>query len=74
LRARPARPAGLTARGIDLLGLLASGLSNKEIARRLVVSPRTVGHHVAHIFAKIGVSTRSAATLVALHHGLLGER
>jgi DNA-binding NarL/FixJ family response regulator len=69
-----ARPAGLTAREIEVLPLLASGLSNKDIARRLGVSPRTVGHHVAHIYAKIGVSTRSAATLFALHHGLMGER
>ena len=52
-------PAGLTAREVDVLRLLARGLSNKEIAQRLVISPKTVGNHVEHIYAKIGASTRA---------------
>ena len=49
------------------------GLSNKQIAARLVVSPRTVGHHVEHLYRKIGCSTRAAASLFATQHGLLPE-
>ena len=56
-----------------MLGLLARGLSNKEIAARLVISPKTVGNHVEHIYAKIGASTRAAASLFAMRHGLLPE-
>jgi HD-GYP domain-containing protein (c-di-GMP phosphodiesterase class II) len=64
-------PAGLTAREVDVLRLLARGLSNKEIAARLVISPRTVGSHVEHIYAKIDGSSRAAASLFAMQHGLL---
>ena len=66
-------PAGLTAREIDVLRLLAYGYSNKEIARRLVISPKTVGNHVEHIYAKIDASTRAGASLFAIQHGLLPE-
>jgi len=62
--------AGLTAREVDVLRLLARGLSNKDIARRLVLSPKTVGNHVEHVYAKIGVSSRAAASLFAVRHGL----
>ena len=71
-RARLAHPDGLTGREVEVLGLLARGLSNKQIAERLVVAPRTVGHHVAHIYAKIEVATRAGATLYAMRHDLLG--
>jgi DNA-binding NarL/FixJ family response regulator len=54
-----------------VLRLVAAGLSNPEIARRLVISPRTAEHHVQHVYAKIGVSSRAAAALFALEHGLL---
>ena len=54
-------PAGLTDRQLEILRLVATGLSNTEIARRLVVSPRTVDHHVSAILAKIGVRTRRDA-------------
>ena len=64
-------PAGLTAREIDVLRLLAQGLTNAQIAERLVIRPRTVDAHLASIFRKIGVSTRSAATRYALEHELL---
>ena len=54
-----------------MLCLVARGLSNREIATRLVVSSRTAEHHVQHIYAKIGVSSRAAAALFAMEHGLL---
>jgi HD-GYP domain-containing protein (c-di-GMP phosphodiesterase class II) len=66
-------PAGLTLREVEVLRLLARGLSNKQIAARLVITPKTVGNHVEHIYAKIGASSRAAAGLFALRHGLLPE-
>ncbi|MGP4089895.1 HD domain-containing phosphohydrolase [Streptomyces sp. KR55] len=68
---RPSRPAGLTDREVDVLRLLARGLSNKEIASGLVISRRTAEHHVQHIYGKIGNSTRAAAALFAMEHDLL---
>jgi HD-GYP domain-containing protein (c-di-GMP phosphodiesterase class II) len=73
VRRRREGPAGLTHREVEVLVLLARGLSNKEIGARLVVSPRTVGHHVEHVYRKIGCSTRAAASLFAMHNGLLPE-
>lgn len=64
------RPAGLSEREVEVLRLLARGRSNADIARELVVSPRTAEHHVQHIYAKIGVSTRAAAALYAMQHDL----
>ena len=66
-------PAGLTQREVEVLRLLARGLSNKEIAELLVISPKTVANHVEHIYAKIDASTRAAAGLFAMRHGLLPE-
>ena len=66
-------PGGLTAREVEVLGLLARGHSNKEIAARLVVTPKTVSNHIEHIYTKIGVSSRAAATLFATQHGLMGS-
>jgi HD-GYP domain-containing protein (c-di-GMP phosphodiesterase class II) len=66
-------PAGLTHREVEVLVLLARGLSNKAIAERLVVSPKTVGHHVEHVYRKIGCSTRAAASLFAMQQGLLPD-
>ncbi|MGA8045765.1 MAG: HD domain-containing phosphohydrolase [Dermatophilaceae bacterium] len=65
--------AGLSAREIEVLALVAHGLSNGQIAERLVISPRTAEHHVQHIYAKIGVSSRAAATLFAVEHDLVGH-
>ena len=70
---RPEGPAGLTAREVEVLRLLARGLSNKEIAARLVITPKTAGNHVEHIYAKIQATTRAAAALFAMRHGLLPE-
>ena len=70
---RPTNPAGLSAREVEVLQLLATGLSNAQIAERLFLSPRTVKVHVAHIFDKIGVANRVAATRFALDHGLAPE-
>ena len=66
-------PFGLTAREVEVLSLLSRGLSNKEIAQQLVITPKTVGNHVEHIYAKIGTRTRAGASLFAMQHGLLPE-
>jgi HD-GYP domain-containing protein (c-di-GMP phosphodiesterase class II) len=66
-------PAGLTAREVEVLRLLAQGLSNREIAARLVIAPKTVGNHIEHIYAKIDASSRATASLFAMQHGLLPD-
>ena len=70
--ARRAWPAGLTVREVEVLGLLARGNSTRQIAQQLVVSPKTARNHVEHVYPKLGVSSRAAATLYATQHGLLG--
>jgi DNA-binding NarL/FixJ family response regulator len=70
---RPARPADLTGREVEVLQLLARGLSNKEIAERLVISRRTAAHHVEHIYAKTGTTNRALASLFAANHGLIRD-
>ena len=72
--ARKALPAGLSAREVEVLGLVADGCSNAQIAQRLVISRRTAEHHVQHIYTKIGVSSRAAAALFAMEHHLLPRR
>jgi DNA-binding CsgD family transcriptional regulator len=69
--ARPPLPAGLTAREAEVLRLLALGLSTRKIAEKLVITAKTADHHVQHIYSKIGVSTRGAAALFAIDHGIL---
>lgn len=71
--ARRSRPAGLTERQVEVLRLLSAGLSNREIADHLVISRRTAEHHVQDVYLKIGASTRAAAALFAMEHGLLDE-
>jgi len=66
-------PAGLTAREVEVLKLLAQGLSNKRIAQRLVISPKTAGNHIEHIYTKIDASNRAMASVFAMQHGLLPE-
>lgn len=70
---RPDRPGRLTAREVEVLQLLARGRANKQIAQELSVSPKTVSNHIEHIYAKLGVSSRAAATLFATQHGLVGS-
>ena len=65
---------GLTAREVEVLILLARGMSNKQIAQRLVITPKTAGNHVEHIYTKIGAANRATAALFAVQHGLLPEQ
>jgi DNA-binding NarL/FixJ family response regulator len=67
--ARPARPAGLSARELEVLRLMAGGLSNPQIARRLIVSEFTVKRHVANILTKLDLPTRAAAAAHAAREG-----
>lgn len=64
-------PAGLSPREVEVLALVAEGCTNRQIAERLVISRRTAEHHVQHVYAKIGVSSRPAASLFAIEHDLL---
>jgi HD-GYP domain-containing protein (c-di-GMP phosphodiesterase class II) len=72
VRRRREQVAGLTAREVEVLRLVARGLSIKEIAAALVVSPKTVDAHIQHIYTKAGVSSRAAASVFAMRHGLVG--
>lgn len=66
----PGWPSGLSDREVEVLRLVARGGTNKDVARRLGISHRTVQHHVAHIYTKIGVTSRAGAALFAAEHGL----
>lgn len=66
-------PAGLSDREIEVLRLVARGCSNREIGDRLFISPKTVDHHVQHIYSKAGVSTRAGAAMFAMEHDLLHQ-
>lgn len=68
------RPAGLSERECEVLSLLARGLSTKQIASRLAISPKTCDHHIQSLYGKAGVSTRAGATLFALEHGLVSAQ
>lgn len=70
-RRRQLRPAGLSNRELEVLQLVARACSNREIAEQLHISRRTAEHHVQNTYAKIGVTSRSAAALFALEHDLL---
>jgi DNA-binding NarL/FixJ family response regulator len=69
-----ANPAGLTAREVEVLGLLADGLSYAEVAERLILSEKTVGHHVSAVLRKLGEPTRSRAVAAALRLGIIPPR
>jgi non-specific serine/threonine protein kinase len=64
-------PGGLTGREVEVLRLLAGGLTNSQIAEQLVVSPYTVNAHIRHIFDKLDVPSRAAAASFAVEHGLI---
>ena len=68
---RPEQPGGLTAREVEVLRLLARGLQTKQIAAELQITPKTVTHHIDHIYGKIGASNRVRASLFATEHGLV---
>ena len=70
LSSAPKRPARLTPREIEVLGLVAAGMTNAQIAKELFVSIRTVETHITSIYHKLGVTSRAAATRFALEHGL----
>ena len=63
-------PDGLTAREVEVLRLLAAGLTDLQIAEKLVLSPRTVHTHISSIYTKLGLASRSAATRYAIEHHL----
>ena len=63
-------PAGLTAREVEVLRLVADGLTSGEIARELKISEKTVAHHLTHIFNKTSSENRAAAVAFAIRHGL----
>jgi HD-GYP domain-containing protein (c-di-GMP phosphodiesterase class II) len=67
------RPAGLSERECEVLGLIARGLTTKQVARRLGITPKTCDHHIQRLYGKAGVSTRAGATLYALEHGLVSS-
>lgn len=69
---RAPRPAGLTEREAEVVGLLARGLQTKQVARLLGISAKTADRHIQNSYAKIGVSTRAAAAVFAMQHGLVG--
>ncbi len=66
-----AAPAGLTAREVEVLVLVARGSTTRQVARALGIAPKTAGNHIERIYAKIGASSRSTATLFAMRHGML---
>lgn len=70
-RPRTAWPNDLTDREVDVLRLAARGLSNKEIASSLVISPRTAQNHLAAIYDKTDRRTRAGAAVFAVEHGLI---
>jgi HD-GYP domain-containing protein (c-di-GMP phosphodiesterase class II) len=65
------RPAGLTEREAEVVGMLARGLQTKQVASALGISTKTADRHIQNAYRKIGVSTRAAAALFAMEHGLL---
>jgi DNA-binding CsgD family transcriptional regulator len=69
--AHQARPAGLSRREVEVLRLVADGRSAREISAQLFISTRTAEHHIQHVYTKIGVSGRAAATRWAIEHAVV---
>ncbi len=72
-RTRPARPGGLSRREIEVLRLVADGRTAAEIATQLFISVRTAEHHIQHIYTKIGVTGRAAATRWAVKNDVVDK-
>jgi HD-GYP domain-containing protein (c-di-GMP phosphodiesterase class II) len=72
-RRRRHLPEGLTAREVEVLRLLALGLTNRAIAEKLTISRKTAGAHIEHIYAKTGANNRATAGLFAMQHGLMSD-
>jgi DNA-binding CsgD family transcriptional regulator len=70
---RQARPGGLSRREIEVLRLVADGRTAREIAAQLFISSRTAEHHIQHVYTKIGVSGRAAATRWAVKHNVVSD-
>ena len=70
-KSQPTYPAGLTSREVEVLRLVAQGLTDAQIAEQLVISPRTVNNHLTSIYSKIQVASRAAATRYAIEHKLV---
>jgi DNA-binding NarL/FixJ family response regulator len=66
-------PGGLSGREVEVLRLIAQGMTNREIASALVISERTVANHLSHIFTKIAVDNRASAAAFAFRNGLAGD-
>ncbi len=67
----PILPDSLSVREVEVLRLVAQGLTNEQVAEQLVISPRTVNTHLTSIYSKIGVTSRAAATRYAIEHHLV---
>ena len=67
----PIHPSGLTPREVDVLRLVAEGLTDAKVAKKLVLSPRTVSTHLRSIYNKLGINSRSAATRFAFENRLV---
>jgi HD-GYP domain-containing protein (c-di-GMP phosphodiesterase class II) len=74
VRRRREWPAGLTPREVEIMGLLARGLTARAIADLLGISPKTTGSHIEHIYLKTGASNRAQLSLFAMKHGLMSEQ
>jgi HD-GYP domain-containing protein (c-di-GMP phosphodiesterase class II) len=71
VRRQAGHAGGLTAREVEVLVLLSRGMTKKQIAQALTISAKTVSAHAEHIYAKLGVTSRGAAALFAMRHGLI---
>jgi len=71
VRRRREWPAGLTGREVEVLRLVCRGLSNKQIASALQITPKTASSHIEHIYRKIDVANRAQASIFAMRHGLM---